>query len=196
VKLDGDLSFEPSYFEQCFLRFKANPHLGIGGGVIDNLVDGKFIPETGPAFHVRGATKIYRRRCWDQLGGLWPAAGWDTVDEFKAQRMGWQTQSFEHLHLAHYRPTGQADGFWRALVKYGRANYVAGYHPLFMICKCGIRIIRKPYLVGSVGILYGFLTGYWKRIPQVDDRATISYIRAEQLKTLRGEKTIWSRTAG
>src|SRR5579872_4094371 len=31
-KLDGDLSFEPSYFEGTFKKFAASPKLGIGGG--------------------------------------------------------------------------------------------------------------------------------------------------------------------
>ena len=36
--------------------------------------------EKTPRFHVRGATKIYRRECWEQIGGLWPAAGWGIID--------------------------------------------------------------------------------------------------------------------
>src|SRR5664279_1404777 len=28
VKLDGDLSFNPTYFEQCFKRFEEDPRLG------------------------------------------------------------------------------------------------------------------------------------------------------------------------
>src|SRR6185295_2354491 len=31
-KLDGDLSFAPTYFEGIFERFRANPELGIAGG--------------------------------------------------------------------------------------------------------------------------------------------------------------------
>src|SRR5688500_5875918 len=30
VKLDGDLSFEPDYFEKCFEKFSRDRHLGIG----------------------------------------------------------------------------------------------------------------------------------------------------------------------
>ena len=33
VKLDGDLSFAPDYFEQCLEKFVEEPELGIGGGV-------------------------------------------------------------------------------------------------------------------------------------------------------------------
>src|ERR1700683_306012 len=34
VKLDGDLSLPPTYFEKCFEHFELDPKLGIGGGDI------------------------------------------------------------------------------------------------------------------------------------------------------------------
>ena len=191
AKLDGDLSFDATYFQKCFAYFEGDPRLGVGGGSICNLVNGNVQIERGPRFHVRGATKIYRRECWKALGGLWPAPGWDTIDEVKAQRLGWRTQTFDDLRLLHHRPTGLADGFWGALVKYGRANYIAGYHPLFMVCKCVRRLVQKPYIVGSLALLYGFITGYLKRIPQHDDPATIAYLRKQQITLLRGGQTTW-----
>lgn len=41
VKLDGDLGFSSDYFARCFARFKLNPQLEIGSGVIENVVNGK-----------------------------------------------------------------------------------------------------------------------------------------------------------
>ena len=78
VKLDADLSFSSDYFERCFAEFAGDPRLGIGGGGIYHEVNGTLKLEENPRFHVRGATKIYRRACWDGLGGLLQAPGWDT----------------------------------------------------------------------------------------------------------------------
>jgi biofilm PGA synthesis N-glycosyltransferase PgaC len=191
VKLDGDLTFEPDYFEKCFDEFERDPKLGVGGGVICYVINSAKTFEEAPAFHVRGATKIYRKECWDGIGGFWPAPGWDTLDEVKASRLGWTTRSFRTLHLHHHRETGSADGLWPTLVKYGRANYICGYHPLFMVSKCIVRLLRRPYILGSIGLMYGFVTGYLKHIPQVDDLATIAYLRRQQLSRLRGRETIW-----
>jgi glycosyltransferase involved in cell wall biosynthesis len=191
VKLDGDLSFEPDYFEKCFNHFANEPRLGVGGGVMCYIENGKKSFEPNPAFHVRGATKIYKRECWDAIGGFWPAPGWDTMDEVKASMLGWTTRSFPELHLLHHRHTGAADGTWANLVKNGRANYVCGYHPLFMLLKCIRRIKFRPYLVGSIALLYGFLTGYLQRIPQVNEPATIKYLRKQQLARLTGQESIW-----
>ncbi len=191
VKLDGDLTLEEDYFKKCFEHFKANPKLGIGGGVIHNIINGYLKRETHPQFHVRGATKIYTHDCWNAIGGLIKAPGWDTLDEVKANMLGWETQSFFDIPVVHQRSTGSADGLWKNLVKNGRANYIAGYHPLFMLLKSIKRIIEKPYLVGSIGLLYGFLSGYIKGIAQVDDKALIDYIRQQQMNRLLFKESIW-----
>lgn len=191
VKLDGDLTFEPDYFETCNQRFRNNPKLGIAGGTIYNVINGQQLVEKGPRFHVRGATKIWRKECWDAIGGLWPVPGWDTMDEVKANMLGWTSESFEDLRLLHHRPTGTAEGLWRGLVKNGMANYICGYHPLFMLTKCIRRLVYKPMVIGSVALMYGFVSGYLKNIPQVDDSKTIAYLRRQQLGRLMGRETIW-----
>ncbi len=191
VKLDGDLSFAPDYFEKCSEEFQNDPKLGVGGGAICHLENGIQQLEECPSFHVRGATKIYRRKCWEAIGGFWPAPGWDTMDEVKASMLGWTTRTFPHLPLLHHRYTGTAEGVWNGFVKNGRANYICGYHPLFMLSKCILRLFRKPYVIGSAGLFYGFITGYLMRVPQVDDPETISYLRRQQISRLVGADTIW-----
>src|ERR1700722_2875279 len=81
INLDGDLSFDSDYFERCFQYFAATPKLGIAGGMIYNKIGDQLVLEKVAEFHVRGATKIYRRECWDSLGGMWNGLGWDTIDE-------------------------------------------------------------------------------------------------------------------
>jgi biofilm PGA synthesis N-glycosyltransferase PgaC len=191
IKFDGDLSFEPTYFEECFAEFDRDTTLGVGGGVICYVVEGRKTFEDAPAFHVRGATKIYRKACWDGIGGLLRAPGWDTFDEVKANSLGWKTRSFPQLHLVHHRETGAADGVWRSLVKYGRANYICGYHPLFMVSKSVVRLTKKPYVLGSIGLIYGFVSAYFLKIRRVDDISTIEYLRRQQLRRLFGGETMW-----
>ena len=191
IKLDADLSLRPNYFEECFTEFIKSPRLGIGGGSIYHDVDGKWILEGNPMFHVRGATKIYRRECWMEIGGLMRAAGWDTVDELKANMLGWTTRSFPHIRLLHQRFTGSAEGAWKNAIKDGRANYIAGYHPLFMILKCASRSVKPPYLTSSLGLAIGFLGGYFRRMPQVQDEGLISYVRRQQLRRLLLLESMW-----
>ncbi|MCI0561552.1 MAG: glycosyltransferase [Nitrososphaera sp.] len=186
VKLDGDLSFAPDYFEQCFKIFGAEAELGIGGGTICQLKNGQLRVDCvgDPPFHVRGATKIYRRACWEKINPLLKAPGWDTIDEVKANLHGWTTRTFSHLKLIQHKPTGVADGNWRNWLKNGRANYITGYHPLFMLAKCVKRAFHKPILVESIALLAGFFSGYFKRIPRVPDDEAIRYLRQQQIRRL------------
>lgn len=191
VKLDGDLTFDREYFRRCFECFQRDPRLGIAGGAIHHAVAGRLVLEECPRFHVRGASKIYRRECWDGLGGLVTAPGWDTIDEVKAQMLGWRTETLQDLVLIHHRFTGAADGSWRNWVKNGRGSYISGYHPLFMAAKCIRRIVRKPVLVSSAALAYGYCAAWLSGERQVEDRALIRYVRAEQLKRLFGRSSIW-----
>jgi biofilm PGA synthesis N-glycosyltransferase PgaC len=193
VKLDGDLSFAVDYFEKCFEKFEQDDRLGIAGGTICCNAGGIIEAEAkdDPRFHVRGATKIYRSACWWDIGGLIKAPGWDTLDEVKANMLGWTTRTLSGIDAVHHRPTGAAYGVWNDRVKAGMANYISGYHPLFMLLKCARRMAEKPYLVAGFGLLYGFVKGYLKKIPQVEDRALIQYFREQQINRLLGRKSLW-----
>jgi glycosyltransferase involved in cell wall biosynthesis len=192
VKFDGDLSFGPNYFELCLEEFAANEKLGIGGGTCCKLVNGAIMPEfTGePPFHVRGPCKIYRRACFVAIGGLIKAPGWDTIDLIKAQMQGWRTLTFSKILLVHHRPTGGAYGSWNNWVKNGLANYISGYDPVFMACKCLKRTLHRPHKAG-IGLWCGFMKGYFKRIPQVNDRALIRYLRCQQWRALTFRQSLW-----
>lgn len=191
VKLDGDLSFQEEYFEKCLKKFRTDLKLGVGGGDVYNLIEGRLELEKQPRFHVRGATKIYKRDCWDAIGGLLAAPGWDTLDEVKANMLGWTTYSFPDLRITHHRFTGAANGTWQNAVKCGLADYICGYHPLFMASKCIKRLVEKSYLLGSLGHLYGFGRGYLKGLSQVDDPSLIKYLRKQQLNRLFLKRSIW-----
>lgn len=191
VKLDGDLSFEPDYFERCFKEFDSDVRLGIGGGVVCHNVNGYLAVEPNPQFHVRGANKIYKRECWDDIGGLIAAPGWDTVDEVKANMLGWNTRSFGPLRVVHHRFTGAANGVWANAVKNGLGSYTAGYHPLFMVVKSVKRLLERPFLIVSIGLLYGYMLGYLRQAPQVQERSVIKYLRSQQIRRLLFFPSIW-----
>ncbi|MDQ3776798.1 MAG: glycosyltransferase [Pseudomonadota bacterium] len=193
VKLDADLSFDTDYFERCLQKFADDPKLGIGGGLICQQVDGNLVCESpgDPSFHVRGATKIYRHDCWAEIGGLLRAPGWDTIDELTANMLGWTTRTFKDVPLKHHRYTGSADGTWKNYVKFGLANYITGYHPLFMALKCLKRCGHKPYLVGAVGLWWGFCRGYLKRVTRVDDAELIRYVRRQQFNKIVFKPSLW-----
>jgi hypothetical protein len=60
-----------------------------------------------------------------------------------------------------------------------------------MLGKCVRRLTQKPRVLGSFALMYGYVTGYLKRIPQVNDPAAIAYLRRQQLNRLAGRESIW-----
>jgi poly-beta-1,6-N-acetyl-D-glucosamine synthase len=196
AKLDGDLSLAPGYFEACLGHFRSNPRLGLGGGQVWVQVGGRFVVDSSsdPPFHVRGATKMYRRECWADIGGLVRQTGWDTVDEVKANMLGWETRPFRDLRVFQHRQTGGADGFWRTWVKNGRANYVVGYHPLFMLGKFVRRLGSTPYALAALALAWGFFSAYFLRTERIRDRSVIAYLRRQQLRRLLFCSSIYSHS--
>jgi len=190
-KLDGDLSFGPEYFEGAFKNFEGDPKLGIGGGTLYHYEGGVKVLERTPTFHVRGGAKIFRRECWEAIGGLWVGPGSDTLDEVKANMLGWTTMSFSDLLMHHHRLTGASWGPWGGLVKGGKIEYVYRCHPAFLMAKSAAHLFRRPYVVGSIALLCGYLTALVQRTPRLDDPELIRYLRRQQLARLFGGKTIW-----
>ena len=183
-KLDGDVGLESAYFETCFQRFAGDTRLGICGGMIYCEENGRLKLDKHPLSHVRGAIKLYRRPCWTDIGGLIRSTGWDTVDELHANMVGWRTKSFQDLKVIQYRPTGAAAGPWHDGVKNGRADYISGYHPLFIVAKCSKRLFQQPYMIRALAHAYGYMSGYVRKIPRITNRNLIRYIRTRQMRQL------------
>ncbi len=193
VKLDADLSFGADYFERCLGEFANDEKLGIGGGTVCRAAHGRLVVDSpgDPPFHVRGATKIYRRECWERISPLVKAPGWDTIDEVKANYHGWRTRTFAHIELVQLKPTGSADGSWRNWFKNGRANYLTGYHPMFMLAKCVRRALGRPLRVESLALAAGYWSGCLKRMPRALDDQIIHYLRDQQVRRLLSRPSIY-----
>jgi glycosyltransferase involved in cell wall biosynthesis len=193
AKLDGDLEFSPEYFQRCIDHFQRDAHLGIAGGLVCRRNGESEAPDSGrdPAFHVRGATKIYRRACWRQIGGLMPVVGWDSIDELKANMLGWRTRTLTDVQVWQLKGTGSADGHWRNWTKNGLANYIAGYHPLFMLLKCLRRLFTRPYGLSALGLAWGYGMAWIKGVSRIQDAALIEFVQKQQLNKLRLRPSLW-----
>jgi glycosyltransferase involved in cell wall biosynthesis len=190
VKLDGDISFEPGFFKILMEEFGRRPRLGISSGV-SYIPDGeRWVEEKSAKGHTLGATKVYRRRCFEEIGGLVPYIGWDGIDEIKARMLGWEAANIPELIVHHYRPEGGGSRRLKAFSEDGEGAYFMGYHPLFMICRGIIRMRSYPYVVGGLSMLFSYFKGYLKRSKQINDLSFIRFVRREQIKKLMLRKSL------
>jgi glycosyltransferase involved in cell wall biosynthesis len=191
VNLDGDLKFAEDYFERCLAEFATDSALGIAGGKVYDVYPDRIVHDPHPDFHVRGATKIYRRACWNDIGGLVEALGWDTLDEVKANQLGWATRTLAEPTIHQLRPTGRAAGTWSNWVKNGAAAYQCGYYPGFVLMRAGRRLVQPPSITAPIGLLWGYLFAWLSRADRVDDPELLRYVRQQQLNRLLGRETMW-----
>lgn len=144
ARFDADLLFESDYLSLMLAEFTKDSRLGIAGGGLYIHRKGTLVPERAPEYHVRGALKMYRRECFEQIGGLGTEIGWDTIDEVCAWSKGWRTRSFADVRVIHRRPTGGGMLAAKIYRERGRAEYLTWSHPVFVLLKTAKMALRSP----------------------------------------------------
>jgi len=195
VKLDSDLSFSSEYFEKIFEEFEKNPKLGIASGKTYIPINGdvnNLQIEATPKAHTRGASKIYKRQCFEDIGGIKPLRGWDTIDDISAMLKGYEVRSYKERILVHYRPMGSIEILknWKKFSRqHGIDYYQLGYHPLFMIIKSiKFAFVRKPRIIFAINMLYHYFKASLSNKEKLVDREFIRKLREIQLKRMLLQK--------
>ncbi len=184
VKLDGDLKFSNDFFEQLLNRFKSDPELGLASGVSYIEKDGKWVIEPAAKGYTHGETKMYRRECFQDIGGLVPSMGWDGIDHIKAIMNGWKAVGFDDIVFYHLRPQGKGTGLLNAAYEEGICCHFMGYHPLFFILRSFKRMFEKPLMMGGLVMIGGYLVSIFTRKKRIEDLRFISFLRKNQLKRI------------
>ena len=185
--LDADVSFESDYFKRLFAAFGGDPDLGLAGGIIRELVDGEFVAQTISENSVAGAVQMFRRECYEAIGG-YPAiarGGIDSVAEITARMQGWKVRTLFDLPVLHHRRvfTG-TDHPLGARFNKGVINYQLGYHPLFHLAVCARRVFQRPVLLGALSGLWGYARAAATGKERSVSDEFIRYLRAEQMARL------------
>ena len=158
VKVDADLIFPANYFETIIRHFKSDTTIGMVGGFCYIEKNGEWILENlTDKDHIRGALKAYRKATFQQIGGLRPQMGWDTVDELLCKYYNWKIVTDESLHVKHLKPTG-ANYNKTARYKQGEAFYTLGYG--FIIT--AIASLKLALRKGKPFLFIDYLVGFWK----------------------------------
>ena len=157
-KYDADLIFPPNYLETLQTYYLQNPQLGMCGGICSIEKDGKWLKESlTNKNHLRGALKSYRKECFQAIGGLKEAMGWDTVDELLAQYHSWELLVVEDLVVKHLRPTAS---------RYNpQAQYMQG--GMFYRLRYGgvlsfLASAKLAYKKRSLSLFWDYMKGYFK----------------------------------
>ncbi len=106
-KFDADIILPKNYLELIAKEFLKNPRAGIVSGHLYIKDNDKWVYENiSNKDATRGPIKAYRKKCFQQIGGLKSSIGWDTIDEMLARYYGWDVVTIPELHVKHLKPTG------------------------------------------------------------------------------------------
>lgn len=186
--LDGDVSFNHTYFENLLQQFAEDPKLGLGGGLILERIEERFIPQRISANSVAGAVQMFRRECFESVGGYLPLkrGGIDSVAEIMARMHGWKVRTFWELQVEHHgRVTTGERSLLRTRFNKGMNNYLIGYDPAFHFVASVFRCASRPYLLGGLMMLTGYCWAAVRRNPRPVPQEFVRFLRQEQRDRMR-----------
>jgi poly-beta-1,6-N-acetyl-D-glucosamine synthase len=187
-KLDGDLEFQPSYFSNLIDRFDDDPKLGTASGKCYVPMNGQYVLErTGDEFS-HGVAKLYRRECFEAIGGFVREVMWDGIDCHRCRMEGWIAVSYTdpELKLIHLRQMGSSHkSVLHGRIRWGRGQHFMGTHLVYLLGITMYRVFERPWLIGGLCIFWGYLTRMLSREPQYGDKRFRSFLHKWQLSELR-----------
>ena len=184
-KLDGDIELPPDYFARLLGEFDRDRSLGVGGGIVAELVGSDWRPQRAAPHHVRGALKLYRRECFEAIGGIQERLGWDGIDQTYARMRGYRTRSFGDNVARHHRPLGTADGAWRGMVRRGETHYQLGFSLPWVVLRAVRMCATRPVLKRGSAFLWGYLKAARQDAPRVEDQEYLRFVRRDELRRMR-----------
>jgi len=159
VKLDGDLKLTSTYFEKVADAFCSDPQIGICGGYILNKYDDKLIKEIEIDYHVRGAFKAVRKKCFEEIGGFKEIWNWDGLDLMEAFRLGWKSEVID-VPVIHYKPTASAYNTVQFQFKCGWYAYKLRNNIVLTLFRSARVCTKKPYLLSTILYLVGYVASF------------------------------------
>ena len=186
-KLDLDLRLPSRYFELLMARMAAHPKIGTCSGKAYVEQHGSLICEQHGDENSLGMTKFYRMPCFTAIGGFVREVGWDGIDGHMCRMKGWQALSWNEpdLRFVHLRPMGASDkGIMTGRIRQGFGQYYMGTSLLYLTASAISRVGRKPYVVGELAVLWGWIEGALRGRPRYDNPAYRQFLRHYQMRAL------------
>ena len=186
-KLDLDLRLPRRYFEDLMERMNANPRIATCSGKAYIEEDGHLINERHGDDMSLGMTKFYRVSAFKEIGGFVREVMWDGIDCHRCRMNGWIACSWDEpeLRFIHLRPMGSSQvSIYAGRIRHGFGQYFMGTGLLFMIASAVFRMNQKPYVLGSLAMIWGWLKAALERKPRYGDATFRRFLRRYQWRAL------------
>ena len=186
--LDGDISFDKDYFSFLLQKLVADSTLGLVGTPFSErskvVYDYRFVSMD----HVSGACQLFRRACFEQIGGYTAVKGGgiDHIAVITARMKGWKTRTFTEKCCLHHREIGTAQhSTLKARFRTGVQDYALGGHPVWELFRTVYQMTKKPFAIGGLALLGGYLSAGLRRAERPVSAELLVFRRREQMQRLR-----------
>jgi len=186
-KLDLDLRLPPRYFERLMERMDANPKIATCSGKSYFEKEGSLVYERHSDETSLGMTKFYRVSCFKEIGGFVREVMWDGIDCHRCRMMGWIACSWDEpeLRFVHLRPVGSSQkGIYTGRMRHGYGQYFMGTGFIYMAVSAVNRMVDKPYVLGGLAMLWGWLKSALQGKPRYGDPEFRKFLRRYQRRAL------------
>ncbi len=186
-KLDLDLELPEKYFESLLAKMETNPRIGTCSGKAYIHSSGGLVSERHGDETSIGASKFYRVSCFQEIGGFIGEVMWDGIDCHRCRMLGWVACSIDEpdLRFVHLRPMGSSqENIINGRMRHGYGQYFMGTGLLWMIATTIYRIPEKPYVVGGIFILFGWLKSWIKGLRRYEAEGFRDFLRKYQRRAL------------
>jgi biofilm PGA synthesis N-glycosyltransferase PgaC len=197
VSLDADISFENDYFAFLLEKLSADEALGLVGTPFRELSGEAYDYRFVNIEHVSGACQVFRRECFEAVGGYMPVKGGsiDHIAVITARMKGWKTRTFTAKSCLHHRAMGTAGrNFLKSRFKLGMKDYSIGNHPMWEFFRTARQMTLPPVLTGGLALAAGYLWGVVRQVPRLVSPDLIAFHRREQMQRLsrfiRGNRSV------
>jgi biofilm PGA synthesis N-glycosyltransferase PgaC len=182
--LDADITFDPDYLEFLMGKFAEDRQLGVAGTVFKEEGYSSEKDSFEGQHHVAGGCQLFRRRCFDEVGGYVPTKiGLDWIAVTTARMKGWKTRAFREKFFFHHRGLGTGDRSpLGAAFLYGEKDYRLGWHPVWQLFRVAHQLRTRPLFGACVGL--GYMAACVRRIERPVSAELVTFHRREQLAKL------------
>jgi glycosyltransferase involved in cell wall biosynthesis len=187
AKMDVDLEFSPRYLERILEYFDGDSELAAASGKVYRREGDRLIEEFMIDEMVAGQFKLYRREAFERIGGFVREVMWDGIDFHRARMEGYRTASLPdpELRILHLRLMGSSEGnIVRGRLRWGRGQWFMGSALPYMVASGLFRMRERPYVIGGLFIIAGYLLAAIRREPRYSDRVFRRELRRWQYSRL------------
>lgn len=151
MKLDADVNLPRDYLDRALGIIASDPEVGVAGGVLTGKRDREQV------LHVPGPVKLYSARGYSALATLPRVVGFDVMDELAIKDAGLRVVVRKDMPFSVRRAIGASQGLVHGRRRNGLVCRWTGYWTPYFALHNVRYLIRKPYVIGSVAMLVGYL---------------------------------------